>query len=452
MLNYMCMSRVTSKAISRTPSKSSSSVKASKPTTRRVQLPAAKKADSAKLSNESKKADSAEPSSLLNGIKDWAGGDNKAKDAAGSEKAKSMSLDKGQFLRKGGKGEKINQLQELLNSKGAKLDVDGKFGPKTQAALKKFQASNDLGADGVVGPKTLEKLNAQSKPDATKENPKAADGSKETKKTEGADTGKEATTKETGKAETEDKAKKAATLALGEGEFLRKGASGDKINQLQEMLNSKGANLDVDGKFGSKTMAALKKFQSESGLGSDGVVGPNTLAKLNGTEVPNQGKAEQTGAADQTGQVGQAGKGRFKTTREALNKLPKALRKYADTFQKAGEKYGVDPRFLAAISMHETGNGTSSAFRNKKNAMGISNRSGPIRMSSVEASIDKMARGLAKKTGYYRGKTTIGGVANIYAPVGAKNDPTGLNGYWAKGVAKNFRKFGGNPSQQVIFR
>ena len=112
----------------------------------------------------------------------------------------------------------------------------------------------------------------------------------------------------------------------------------------------------------------------------------------------------------------------------------------------------MDPRFLAAISMHETGNGTSSAFRNKNNAMGISGKKGPLHISSVEASIDKMARGLAKPTGYYKGKTTIGGVANIYAPVGAGNDPNGLNGYWAKGVARNFRKFGGDPSQQVIFR
>ena len=258
------------------------------------------------------------------------------------------------------------------------------------------------------------------------------------------------------------KTKQTAPLSLDEGQFLRKGASGDKVTQLQELLNSKGAKLDVDGKFGPKTLSALKKFQGDNELGADGVVGPKTLEKLNGTGGADAGKAEEAPKVGADGKTEQAaetdktdttsGKQRFGDTRAALDKLPKNLKKYADVFQKAGEKYGVDPRFLAAISMHETGNGTSSAFRNKNNAMGISNRKGPIRMSSVEASINKMAQTLAKPDGYYRGKTTIGQIGKVYAPVGAANDPTGLNGYWAKGVAKNFKMFGGSPTGQVIFR
>lgn len=263
--------------------------------------------------------------------------------------------------------------------------------------------------------------------------------------------------------------KKADSLSLGKGELLRKGMSGDKIRQLQELLNSKGAQLDPDGKFGNDTLKALKAFQKESKLGSDGVVGSKTLEKLNGdsdgasrnrAETTEPGKEVGGGAKPGTEQsqnsveqpgVG-SGDGRFGDTRAALDKLPQGLKKYADVFQKMGEKYGVDPRFLASISMHETGNGTSSAFRNKNNAMGISGRRGPLNMSSVEASIEKMANTLAKPNGYYRGKSTIGQIGKVYAPVGAANDPSGLNGYWAGGVAKNFKMFGGDPSQQVVFR
>lgn len=252
------------------------------------------------------------------------------------------------------------------------------------------------------------------------------------------------------------KVKGAEGLSLDKGQLLRRGSKGGKVRQLQEMLNQGGAKLEVDGKLGPKTQAAIRKFQKANNLSVDGIVGPKTLAALNGggATAKTESSTEQSKAAPVKGSepVADGSKGRFASTREALNGLPKALRKHADTFQAAGEKYGVDPRFLAAISMHETGKGTSSAFRNKNNAMGISNRKGPVRMSSVSASINKMAAGLANPKGYYRGKTTIGGVANIYAPVGAANDPNGLNGHWAKGVAKYYREMGGDPSQQVIFR
>lgn len=118
--------------------------------------------------------------------------------------------------------------------------------------------------------------------------------------------------------------------------------------------------------------------------------------------------------------------------------VPAGLRPYIRDFIDAGEEYGVNPTLLMAISMHETANGTSSAFRNKKNAMGISDSRGVRAMSSVRESIFHMARQLAERS-YYRGKS-IGEIAGSYAPVGAENDPRGLNGYWAKGVQTNIKK------------
>ena len=48
--------------------------------------------------------------------------------------------------------------QQALNKKGYSLTVDGDFGTLTQAAVKNFQRVNKLTDDGIVGPKTWEKL------------------------------------------------------------------------------------------------------------------------------------------------------------------------------------------------------------------------------------------------------------------------------------------------------
>jgi len=64
------------------------------------------------------------------------------------------------ILRKGTKGTSVAQLQKLLNAfnKDFKLQVDGDFGLATLSAVKQFQKSAGLNADGVVGPKTWQAL------------------------------------------------------------------------------------------------------------------------------------------------------------------------------------------------------------------------------------------------------------------------------------------------------
>jgi putative chitinase len=56
-------------------------------------------------------------------------------------------------LRKGCKGEGVKIMQEALG-----IGADGDFGPGTERALKQWQMSNGLVADGIAGPATLEKL------------------------------------------------------------------------------------------------------------------------------------------------------------------------------------------------------------------------------------------------------------------------------------------------------
>lgn len=60
------------------------------------------------------------------------------------------------------------------------------------------------------------------------------------------------------------------------------------VTQLQQLLNQHGARLAVDGNFGASTLAAVKGFQVSEGLTVDGIVGPNTKAKLldSGGSVP----------------------------------------------------------------------------------------------------------------------------------------------------------------------
>ena len=123
---------------------------------------------------------------------------------------------------------------------------------------------------------------------------------------------------------------------------------------------------------------------------------------------------------------------------KAAQVLSPALQQYEAAFRRAGEKYGVDPDLLMAIAIHETGNGTSSAFRNKKNAMGVSpNGGGPRSFETVEAGIDYMARQLARNY-LGQGLTTIAAIGKKYAPPGASNDPRGLNSHWVKGVSEYY--------------
>lgn len=55
---------------------------------------------------------------------------------------------------------------------------------------------------------------------------------------------------------------------------------GDKMLEIQKKLNKFGYNLLEDGIFGDKTYAAVIDFQKRAGLVVDGVIGPETLAKL----------------------------------------------------------------------------------------------------------------------------------------------------------------------------
>ena len=121
-------------------------------------------------------------------------------------------------------------------------------------------------------------------------------------------------------------------------------------------------------------------------------------------------------------------------------KLGGKLAGTAKDFIAAGQKFDLNPLFLASIAMHETGNGTSRAIREKNNVAGMMGPNGLRTYATMQESIEAMASNL-RRNYLNKGLTTISEIGNKYAPVGASNDPTGLNNHWVSGVTKKLNSF-----------
>ena len=61
-------------------------------------------------------------------------------------------------LKRGRVGAEVRYLQDNLIRCGYELEVDGHFGPATEAALISWQIANDLTGDGSYGPKSFAKM------------------------------------------------------------------------------------------------------------------------------------------------------------------------------------------------------------------------------------------------------------------------------------------------------
>ncbi|HET7342999.1 MAG TPA: peptidoglycan-binding domain-containing protein [Methylomirabilota bacterium] len=85
----------------------------------------------------------------------------------------------------GGNAEQVRAVQQALKDKGHDPgDVDGKMGPKTQAALRDFQSKEGLKATGRLDSETMAKLGVEGKTSAaggsstsTSASPKSSDTS-----------------------------------------------------------------------------------------------------------------------------------------------------------------------------------------------------------------------------------------------------------------------------------
>lgn len=73
---------------------------------------------------------------------------------------------------------------------------------------------------------------------------------------------------------------------------LKQGSTGEYVRKLQTSLNKLGYNCGtVDGSFGSKTVAAVKSFQTKNKLTSDGIVGDKTWIAIDKAEEALKNKA-----------------------------------------------------------------------------------------------------------------------------------------------------------------
>lgn len=95
---------------------------------------------------------------------------------------------------------------------------------------------------------------------------------------------------------------------------------------------------------------------------------------------------------------------------------------------------------VIAISRHETGNWKSNAFINKNNFGGVMCNTGLRVYDTYNDGLNGFVNLL--KTRYFdKGLDTIEKIGAVYCPVGATNDPTGVNQYWIPSVTKFYNEY-----------
>ncbi|MGI6706606.1 MAG: peptidoglycan-binding domain-containing protein [Clostridia bacterium] len=170
--------------------------------------------------------------------------------ALGKASSGGGSSSKSTLLKRGMRGSAVKDLQQKLKNKGYyKSSVDGIFGSLTEKAVRSFQKSAGIAVDGIAGPVTLARLNGSSS----------------------SSRGDSSSSKST---------------------LLKRGMRGSAVKDLQQKLKNKGYyKSSVDGIFGSLTEKAVRNFQKSVGITVDGIAGPVTLAKLNGSSPSSRGNS-----------------------------------------------------------------------------------------------------------------------------------------------------------------
>lgn len=122
-----------------------------------------------------------------------------------------------------------------------------------------------------------------------------------------------------------------------------------------------------------------------------------------------------------------------------------ALADKADLIEGLCKEYDIDPYLVTAIMAHETGYGTSSAILNKNNPGGMMSSSGLITYNSLDEGIEAVIRNLSNNYVHQEGNnlTTVSQIGAKYCPVGAANDPTGLNGNWIPAIVSIYNDLTG---------
>jgi peptidoglycan hydrolase-like protein with peptidoglycan-binding domain len=131
-----------------------------------------------------------------------------------------------------------------------------RFGARTRAAVRRYQRSRCLKADGIAGAATIRALRT---------------GRRACRRASGGSGGASSRPRRA--------RQRYRTVALGTRPLAR-GARGRDVRTLQRLLG-----LRSDGIFGNATKRAVRRFQRRAGLHADGAAGPATLGALAGRRM-----------------------------------------------------------------------------------------------------------------------------------------------------------------------
>ncbi|WP_042355964.1 glucosaminidase domain-containing protein [Bacillus rubiinfantis] len=213
------------------------------------------------------------------------------------------------------------------------------------------------------------------------------------------------------------------------------------INSLNRNENTSMTTSNTSSDFTNLLLSVLNNMMTNSNTQSDSTLTTMSLipSAFTNTAVPTIDYVMANSSSAQT--LKTDGSLQFtNVSADQLNEqLGGKLAGNGEIFIQAGKLYNVNPALLAAIAQHETGNGTSRAAMEKNNIAGMMGINGLKSYSSIEESIMDMARNISKNY-LGQGLASIAEIGAKYAPVGASNDPTGLNNHWVNGVSKFFNQ------------
>ncbi|MHC2380298.1 TP901 family phage tail tape measure protein [Bradyrhizobium liaoningense] len=228
-----------------------------------------------------------------------------------------------------------------------------------------------------------------------------------------------------------------------------------KIDDLAEQLNKFGANVQRAAFINSAPGGALQFAamggsgrglsglgRSGGGLGS-GLIGnvPDMLRSKPGSFFSPDANLGSIIRRDKIPSFGGVGPGGIPSSlnRSAFERTfagTPLAGKY-DQIVASARRAGVSPALLASVMAQETGRGQHMRGNNPGGLMG---RNGLMQFGDLDSGIDRTALAVAKN--YNAAGGDLAKIRDSYAPLGAKNDPGGLNGSWLPGVQRFMGEMG----------
>ena len=165
-------------------------------------------------------------------------------------------------------------LQWAMNEyTGTELAVTGKYDSDTIEAVKDFQKATGQTVDGLAGYNTIDAVMEKIVNAGRYYVPGVSSGSSNNGGSNSGSSNNSGSTGNSGSTSSGSYTEPTRTL--------NSGSTGDDVKWLQNALNTvMGADLDVDGQYGSGTKTAVTNFQKKTGLSADGIFGTDSRNKM----------------------------------------------------------------------------------------------------------------------------------------------------------------------------